>query len=681
MSKILETLNPEQRAAATHLDGALLILACAGSGKTKTLTTRLAYLIDEVGIPSTSTLTLTFTNKAASEMRLRALNLIKRADCAPPLLCTFHKFGLLFLKLHIAELNRKANFILLDNDDRKRVLRTFKSEISSSVIGAEISRYKNWLLSPKDALNKAQDSTYKEIAKIYGEYNAYLLEKNMVDFDDLLLLTFEILDKKPTLCAEISQKYNYIMVDEYQDTNELQYKLLRKLCATHENLCVVGDDDQSIYGWRGAKIQNILDFKDNFKGAKIIRLEKNYRSTFEILDVANKLINFNTKRLGKELQSTRGNGKAVELLESLDERIESAQIAAKIKKLLDSGVNPNEIAILFRLNALSRSIEDGLNKANIPYKLIGTTRFYERAEIKDILSYFRLVINPNDDFSFLRIINRPKRGIGKVSQDRLESFAQNKGISICEAITRFKNEIPLPNKHIEAICGIFSLLNILREKLDDSTMGFLDLFKERVNILDSFDKSQDEIDREANIDELYGAFRDFVVQNPEASLEDFLNEISLSSDADNDALDCIFCMSVHSSKGLEFEHLFVIGLEEGFFPLIGESSDIEEERRLGYVAMTRAKSELVISSVKSRFYKGKRTQLDKSRFLRECGLVQGSVRFEKAHSGFKKNDLVIHKIFGAGRVEAVSESGINCKLKINFGGISREILSNFVTKA
>lgn len=680
MSEILQSLNPEQCEAVRQIDGALLILAGAGSGKTKTLTTRLAYLIDEVGIPSSSTLTLTFTNKAALEMRTRALRLIKRKDCAPPLLCTFHKFGLLFLKLHIALLNRKANFILLDGEDRKRILRGFKSSVSLSLLNSEISRYKNLLLDAKSALQYAKDSTYKEIAKLYGAYNEYLAEKNMVDFDDLLLLPYQILSQNPALCAEISQKYNYIMVDEYQDTNDLQYKLLKKLCTVHNNICVVGDDDQSIYGWRGAKIQNILDFADNFKGAKIIRLEKNYRSTAEILEVANRLIAFNTKRLGKELQSTRGSGKEVVHLESLDERIESTQIASRIQKLLEQGTNPNEIAILFRLNALSRSIEDGLNKANIPYKLIGTTRFYERAEIKDILSYFRLVVNLNDDFSFLRIINRPKRGIGKATQDKLSAFTQNRGISIYEAITNFKSEIPLPKKHIEAIWGIFELLKLLREKLAESTLGFLDLFKERVNILDAFDKSQDEIDREANIYELYGSFRDFVVQNPEASLEDFLNDISLSSDSDEDARDCVFCMSVHSSKGLEFEHLFVIGLEEGFFPLVGDSTDIEEERRLGYVAMTRAKSELVISSVKSRFYKGKRTALQKSRFLRECGLVSGAVRFEKKSEGFKKNDLVMHKIFGAGRIESVSSEGVNSKLKINFGGITREILSSFVVK-
>lgn len=681
MSDILQDLNKEQREAASHLDGALLILAGAGSGKTKTITTRLAYLIDEVGIPASSTLTLTFTNKAAQEMKMRALSLIKNKYSAPPLLCTFHKFGLLFLKMNIALLNRKANFILLDSDDKKRILRGFHSNVSFSLLNAEISRLKNWLISPREALQKAQDSTYKEIAKIYGEYNNYLLEKNMLDFDDLLLLTYQILDKHQNLCDETSQKYQYIMVDEYQDTNELQYKLLKKLCTKHNNICVVGDDDQSIYGWRGAKIQNILDFKINFKDAKIIRLEKNYRSTSEILDVANKLINFNTNRLGKELQSIKGSGKKVELLESLDERIEASSIASKIKKLLDSGTKPNDIAILFRLNALSRSIEDGLNKANIQYRLVGTTRFYERAEIKDILSYFRLVVNFNDDFSLLRIINRPKRGIGKVSQDKLVDFTQKKGISIYEAICNFSSEIPLPNKHILAICGIFELLKELRDKLEDSTMGFLDLFKDRINILDSFDKSQDEIDREANIDELYGSFRDFIIQHPEASLEDFLNDISLSVDSDEDELNAIFCMSVHSSKGLEFKHLFVIGLEEGFFPLVGESTDIEEERRLGYVAMTRAKDELVLSCVKSRFYKGKRTQLQKSRFLRECGLISGSVKFEKQSSGFKKNDLVIHKVFGAGRVESVSDSGVYAKLKINFGGISREILSNFVIKA
>lgn len=680
MSDILDNLNEEQREAAMHLDGPLLILAGAGSGKTKTLTTRLAYLIDCVGIVPNSTLTLTFTNKAALQMRYRALNLIRRIDSAPPLLCTFHKFGLLFLKFNIHHLNRKTNFILIDTEDKKKILKNISSNIPLGLLASEISRMKNWLITPNEAQDKAQDNTYKEIAKTYNLYNNYLLEKNMLDFDDLLLLSYEILEKNPELCHEISKRYNYIMVDEYQDTNELQYKLLKKLCTTHNNLCVVGDDDQSIYGWRGANVNNILDFQDNFAGAKIVRLEKNYRSTAEILDVANRLINFNTKRLGKELKSVKGSGKEVEILESIDERIEATSIAKKIKKLINSGVSLNDIAILFRLNALSRSLEDGLNRENIPYKLIGAVRFYERAEIKDILSYFRLVVNIHDDFSFLRIVNRPKRGIGKATQDKLESFAQSKQISIFQAINDHRDEININKKHIDSIINIFNTINELRDALERSTIQFLDLFKDKINILDTFENVQDEIDREANVDEFYGFFRDYVVQNPTSSLEDFLNDISLSSDNDNDIDNAISCMSVHSSKGLEFEHLFIIGMEEGFFPIVSENTDIEEERRLGYVAFTRAKSELCVSYTHSRYYKGKRTQLQKSRFLSESGLIEGGINLEKINK-FKKNDLVIHKIFGAGRIMSVSDSGRDMKLKINFGGVVRDILSSFVIKA
>lgn len=674
MNKILDALNEEQREAASHIDGALLILAGAGSGKTKTLTTRLAYLIDEVGIPPSSTLTLTFTNKAAQEMKYRALNLISHTSQSP-LLCTFHKFGLMFLKFHINLLDRKVNFILIDSDDRKKILKSLNNEISYSILSSAISRFKNEVISPKEAKLKASEQIYKEIARIYEAYEAYLLQNNMLDFDDLLLLTYKILDENPKLCKEISERYSYIMVDEYQDTNELQYKLLKKLTFSHNNICVVGDDDQSIYGWRGANINNILDFKENFTNAKIIRLQKNYRSTTQILALANKLIAFNTKRLGKELVSIKGSGAEVVLIESSDERAESQAIALRIKKLLLSGVKPDEIAILFRLNALSRSIEDGLNKEAIAYRLIGAVRFYERAEIKDILSYFRLVINFDDNFSFLRIINRPKRGIGKTTQDKLEKFIKEKNISIYEAITKFKSEIPLPTKHIKAIEGIFDTLMLLREKLESSTLGFLELFKERIKILDSFENLQDEIDREANVDEFYGFFRDYIIQNPVASLEDFLNDISLSSDDSNVSSEAISCMSVHSSKGLEFEHIFVIGLEEGFFPLISDSNDIQEERRLGYVAFTRAKSNLYLSFAKSRFYRGKRTQLYPSRFLKECGMLDNTNLLEQ-ESGFSKNDLVFHKVFGAGRVIAVD----NDKLKINFGGIEKIILSSFVSK-
>ena len=626
MSDILESLNDEQKLAATHIDDALLILAGAGSGKTKTLTTRLAYLLDTIGIPAESTLTLTFTNKAAAEMRYRALNLISNKDSAPPLLCTFHRFGLLFLKFHINKINRDSNFVLIDTDDKKKIIKNLNSNLPTNLLASEISKFKNNIISPNQAKETLRDPIHKEIAKIYEQYNTYLINNNMLDFDDLLLVTYEILDKDSSLCSEISKKYNYIMVDEYQDTNELQYKLLQKLCKEHNNICVVGDDDQSIYGWRGANINNILDFTKQFKDAKTIRLEKNYRSTAQILDVANNLISFNTKRLGKNLVSVIGNGKDVEIIETLDERSEALSIAKKIKNIIKNGAKLEEIAILFRLNALSRSLEDGLRKENIPYKIIGAVRFYERAEIKDILSYFRLIVNMQDNFSFMRIINRPKRGIGKVTQDKLEDFINKKQVSIYTAIKQCKDEIGINKKHLDSIEGIFDIIDELKEALEHSTIGFLEAFKDKIDILDTFNNTEDEIDRKANIDEFYGFFRDYILQNPTASLEDFLNDIALSSDGDNDVENAISCMSVHSSKGLEFKYLFVVGLEEGFFPIISDTEGIEEERRLGYVAFTRAKSELYVSFVKSRFYKGKRTQLQKSRFLIEAGLLDGVVQ-------------------------------------------------------
>lgn len=678
MSDILESLNDEQKLAATHIDDALLILAGAGSGKTKTLTTRLAYLLDTIGIPAESTLTLTFTNKAAAEMRYRALNLISNKDSAPPLLCTFHRFGLLFLKFHINKINRDSNFVLIDTDDKKKIIKNLNSNLPTNLLASEISKFKNNIISPNQAKETLRDPIHKEIAKIYEQYNTYLINNNMLDFDDLLLVTYEILDKDSSLCSEMSKKYNYIMVDEYQDTNELQYKLLQKLCKEHNNICVVGDDDQSIYGWRGANINNILDFTKQFKDAKTIRLEKNYRSTAQILDVANNLISFNTKRLGKNLVSVIGNGKDVEIIETLDERSEALSIAKKIKNIIKNGAKLEEIAILFRLNALSRSLEDGLRKENIPYKIIGAVRFYERAEIKDILSYFRLIVNMQDNFSFMRIINRPKRGIGKVTQDKLENFVNQNKISIYTAIKQHKDEIGINKKHLDSIEGIFDIIDELKEALEHSTIGFLEAFKDKIDILDTFNNTEDEIDRKANIDEFYGFFRDYILQNPTASLEDFLNDIALSSDGDNDVENAISCMSVHSSKGLEFKYLFVVGLEEGFFPLTSDTTDIQEERRLGYVAFTRAKSELYVSFTKSRFYKGKRTQLQKSRFLIEAGLLDGVV--QTSDCLFNRNDLVNHKIFGIGRIIDINKSGSDMKLKINFGGIIREILSSFVSK-
>ncbi|PAF42470.1 UvrD-helicase domain-containing protein [Helicobacter sp. 11S02596-1] len=679
-----KNLNASQLEAVKHIDGAMLILAGAGSGKTKTLTTRLAYLIDEVGIPAGATLTLTFTNKAASEMRERAFKLIENNTNHPPLLCTFHRFGLLFLKFHIHHLGRENNFIVIDSDDKKKILKTFDKSLPVNTIESQISWMKNALISVEDAKSSAKDRHQRQIAQIYGDYVAFLEEKNMVDFDDLLALSYKILDANPPLAQEISNRYQYIMVDEYQDTNYLQYQLLQKLCTTHQNLCVVGDDDQSIYGWRGADISNILEFKDNFKDVKIIKLEENYRSSTQILNVANHLISHNTKRLGKELQSIKGDGKEITLYYSNDETEESNKISNKIKNLLQNGTNPNEIAILFRLNALSRSIEEGLNRAKIPYKLIGAMRFYERAEIKDILSYLRFIINPNDDFSLSRIINKPKRGIGKTTQEKIFQTAQALGISAYEAFKSDQLGSILSAKNHQTLGEFFATIHDLQDYLAISPLKFLEEFITSIDLIASVDNSNESIDRVSNIEEFYGMFRDYFIQSPMNSLQDFLNDLSLSTDADTSSDGVISCMSVHSAKGLEFKIVFITGFEEGFFPLIRDQSDIEEERRLGYVAFTRAKDELYISYVRSRFYKGKRTELEKSRFLQEAKLLtnkketSGGLDFK--NKDFKKGDLVTHKIFGTGRIEGIEGSGQNAKLTINFGGLQRDILASFVQK-
>ena len=683
LQSILQGLNEEQKKAATHVDGAMLILAGAGSGKTKTITSRLAYLISQ-GIPANSTLTLTFTNKAALEMRNRALNLINQTKLdAYPLLCTFHKFGLLFLKFYMSELKRKNNFVIIDTDDKKKIIKKFQSDLSTSILANEISKMKNSLVSVDDALSnstlindyaKKESGFYQKVAKVYKEYEDTLKNENLVDFDDLLGLPYKILAKNRTLCEEISQKYRYIMVDEYQDTNELQFKLLEKLCLMHENLCVVGDDDQSIYGWRGARVENILNFKDQFKNVTLIKLENNYRSTQNILNTANNLIDCNQNRLGKKLIGTKEKGEEVNLMESEDENYETNKISNAIKKLINSGEELKNIAVLYRVNALSRALEDGLTKARIPYKMVGGMKFYERAEIKDMISYIRLILNPNDDFSLRRIINRPKRGVGAASLEKLENIAKNQNLPLFETLNNTSN---LGKKSQLMLTQLYEDILELKEK--DNFYDIINELDETFKLKEFYKELPEGDDKIANIDEFLAMLKDALVNEPNFDLEEFLNELSLQSEQDNISEDGISIMSVHASKGLEFNHLFVIGMEEGFFPLIGDHTDIEEERRLAYVAITRAKKTLTLSYSNSRFYKGKRQNLDKSRFLSESGLCESALVFEKSTS-FKKGDLVKHKLFGIGRVTNVGEYKNELKLSINFGGIHRDIISSFVEK-
>ncbi|BFU77102.1 3'-5' exonuclease [Arcobacter sp. 15-2] len=677
---MLSTLNESQQKAAQHIDGPMLILAGAGSGKTKTITTRLAYLIS-IGIDPSSILTLTFTNKAATEMRERAFSMIDK-NTYPPLLCTFHKFGLLFLKFHISQLGRKNNFVIIDSDDKKRILKSIDKETTTAVLSSEISKFKNSVVSIAEAKASAQDKLYMQIADVYEKYENYLEQNNLVDFDDLILLTYKILSTNKELAKETSEKYRYIMVDEYQDTNELQYMLLKKLCDQHNNLCVVGDDDQSIYGWRGATIKNILTFGETFENTLIIKLEENYRSTNKILFHANALIEHNRDRLGKKLVGTRGEGNSIRVYESQDENEETRKITEDIKKLISNGESAKDIAILYRVNALSRALEEGLNRANIHYKLVGGLKFYERAEIKDLIAYFRVITNANDNFSIKRIINKPKRGIGKMTIDKLELESHKKSKSMFSIIKEYTPDeltVLVGKKNSRTLKVFMASVEDLQDVLEDTKMRFIDLFEDTFDFKSTYAKVIDAEDRLANIDEFYGYLRDFFIKNIDLNLEDFLNEISLESAADAISDEYISLMSIHASKGLEFKHLFIVGMEEGFFPLVGDGSNIEEERRLGYVAITRACDELTMSFVHSRFYKGRRTQLVKSRFLTESDLIKGSLTIEK-NSAFKKDDLVKHKIFGMGRILSVQKAGKDLKLNINFGGMKRDILSSFVEK-
>ncbi|HEF1919062.1 TPA: UvrD-helicase domain-containing protein [Campylobacter coli] len=679
-------LNESQKEAASHIDGPMLILAGAGSGKTKTITTRLAYMIGEVGIPAINTLTLTFTNKAASVMKNRALNLLNSNE--NPLLCTFHKFGLLFLKLHIERLGRKNNFIIIDNDDSKKILKELINDDKTSPhqILQFISHFKNESKSVQDVFsdlellkdNEIKHQALQKIAIYYQNYQEYLLKHNFVDFDDLLLLTNTLLENDQNFAKEQSSFYRYITVDEYQDTNALQYKILKNLCCVHENICVVGDDDQSIYSWRGAKIENILNFQSEFSNVKLVKLEQNYRSVGMILKAANNLISHNKKRLGKTLLCTKDEGEDVQILSSDNEKIESALVAKKIKELLNTGIYAGEIAVLFRINALSRSIEEAFMKEKIPYKLLSGMRFYERLEIKDLICYLRILINPNDDLSFKRIINRPKRSIGEKALQNLEDYAQKRKISLFEALCESDGGVGIfslkkaQNEAKKFIQNIYKL----REYSDLKKM--IENFEELFALKEFYAIQEDGDERVLNIDEFYASIKEKIKEEPQTTLEDILSEISLLSDQDGIEGECVYLMSVHASKGLEFDHVFIVGLEEGFFPL--NESDIEEERRLAYVAITRAKKCLSLSIAKSRFYRGSRTELDSSRFLEESQLTK-KISMNKTEQGYHKGDLVKHKIFGIGRVISVNKSAKEEKLTINFGGIERIIMASFVEKA
>lgn len=685
MKNILNNLNPSQIEAVQSTEGMLLILAGAGSGKTKTLTARLAYLIKHKGVDPKNTLTLTFTNKAASQMRQKALSLMNLEEEDTPLLCTFHKFGLIFLKYNMAELGRSTNFVIIDTNDQKRmikdIIKKLKYGINISFALKEISKYKNNMIDPKLAIKNAELIEYKQVAQIYVQYQENIIKNNLVDFDDLLMLSYKILKNNSTLRKNISNRYRYIMVDEYQDTKSLQFYLLELLMSEHKNLCVVGDDDQSIYGWRGANVCNIVDFSTYFKDTKIVKLETNYRSTIPILKAANTLIEHNNHRIEKKLISHRGDGVEVKLQHCIDEVQESRLIAKEIRQIINKGVSANDIAVLYRVNALSRSLEDGFNKEQIHHTVIGSMRFYDRVEIKDIISYLRVILTPDNDFSLLSIINKPKRGLGKISLERLIniSFSQNKSLyNYIKSSSDEELSNQISNKSLFKLRKLIIDIDELQEIANNRLYDLIRVFEERFQLKEFYNNLVDSNDKVQNIDEFYGYFKDTILSSIHITLEEFLNNISLSSDQDKKENSSVSIINIHTAKGLEFEYVYLIGLEEGFLPL-GEKVDIQEERRLAYVAITRAKTNLTLCYVDSRFYKGQRTALIKSRFLGESGVIKDTSLQINKTSIYKKGDIVKHHIFGMGRVQSVlGKVNKDYNLHINFGGEKRDILSKFV---
>ncbi len=633
MSNLLEQLNPQQREAVEETEGPLLILAGAGSGKTRVITFRIAYLIEVQRVPPERILAVTFTNKAADQMKERVAKLLEgRVELRPgaPHVSTFHSFCVSVLRRHIDRLGYTRDFSIYDADDQQRVVKAAIQELglgeqmaSARSALAQISYTKNKGLSPAELYERAPNPMTERLASLYDRYETKLRRANALDFDDLLLKTVELFTKAPDVREQYNERFRYILVDEYQDINSVQYKLIRHLAASHSNLCVVGDEDQSIYRWRGADIQNILSFQKDYPGARLVRLEQNYRSTQRILDAATAVVSRNVARIGKTLVTTRAGGEQVGLFEALDAEEEALWIAEAIARALAES-REQSVAVLYRTNAQSRVFEEALRRQGIEYRLVGGFSFYARAEIRDALAYARLAINRRDDASFLRILNTPPRGIGDTTREALEEAAKQNKLSLWEALEHEIAERRLPVRALKALEGFHALMEESARERERLKLGeFFKSILERTRYLEilrqeNLPESQDRIE---NLQELVNAARE--AEERGITLAELLDHAALVSDQDDyDERARVTLMTLHSAKGLEFHRVFLAGLEEGLFPhqlSLDDEAAIEEERRLCYVGMTRAKDRLVLSWARARRSYGREAfeGTRSSRFLSE----------------------------------------------------------------
>lgn len=678
----LEELNERQREAVLYNDEPLLIIAGAGAGKTKTLTTKIAYLIEKKNVAPENILAITFTNKAAKEMKDRLFKTI--GQTAKYLeVSTFHSFGLKLLRENYDALGYDKNFVIMDSDDSLTLVKKIIKDIgydpkiyNPRAIRNKISSCKNEMTTPEAYERYAASDFEKVVQEVYAKYEKKLQRNNSVDFDDLLLLPIELFKKNPDILNKYQDLYQYILIDEYQDTNEAQYILTKMLSAKNRKITCVGDDSQSIYSFRGANYKNILNFEKDYKDAKTILLEQNYRSTSNILDAANQVIKNNKMRKDKNLWTSRGIGEKIKYYRAYNERDEAQYVIRKIKELTNRNVEYKDIAVLYRTNAQSRVLEEEMLKENLPYRVIGSFYFYSRKEIKDLIAYLRLIHNSKDNVSLLRVINTPKRGIGLKTIENLTIQADAMGVSIYEAISsgkelEFKNLI----EKLKEMSKDLTLTELIDKVLDASGMK-----KELED-----EKTLEAEVRLENLEEFKSITKTFEEREGLISLEDFLLEISLISDVEEykDDPNRISLMTVHSVKGLEFDHVFVVGMEEGIFPHINslmDNSELEEERRLCYVAITRAKDDLHLVNARRRTLFGKEQINPVSRFLGEINkdLIETNVKDElpqkeeKINTGemfreedvdYQVGDFVYHETFGTGKVVEVTNTLVSVAFK------------------
>ena len=722
---ILEKLNDRQRKAAEKIEGALLILAGAGSGKTRTITYRIAHMIQELGISPYKILAVTFTNKAAKEMKERVEDLVGE-DGRRTMVSTFHSFGVRLLRTYGDRLGYGANFTIYDADDQKRVVKGIMKELvvkdknlTEGMVVSLISKLKEEEISA-DEYEKSENKYNMNavvVAEIYRRYNITLKNNNGMDFSDILINTAKLLEI-PDILNKVQDKFRYIMVDEYQDTNNIQYKIINKIASKYGNLCVVGDENQSIYGFRGANIQNILDFEKDYPNAEVVKLEENYRSTSVILDAANAVISNNSSARDKKLWTKKTTGEKITLLQCNDGRQEVNTIIEEIIKGKNQGKKYRDFTILYRMNAQSRLFEEGFLRFNIPYKIFGGMQFYQRAEIKDIVAYLAVINNTKDSLNLSRILNVPKRKIGDKSLEKINEFASVNGLTLFEALGRAKEIDTLTANMKLVLEEFYKMMTELIEISESEPVS--ELFDKVIKSIKYFDyleaNYEDSENRINNIEELRNSITEMEKIIETLTLREYLENISLVSATDNleEEKDYVKLMTIHNSKGLEFPTVFLVGTEDEVFP--GKKADfepreLEEERRLCYVAITRAEDKLYISYAASRFMYGEESFRTKSRFIDELpeNLLESNIESQFKREAinptktpvkhqFKKmitiedlnktykeypysiGEKVMHKKFGLGVVRGVSDK----KVEIDFVDGKREIAmavaDKFLTK-